>query len=170
MTNGKTFLTAAEKKNHSFWQHYQQTGGSTNAQNNLSINVLKRAPIMYFSINYFLHSNFYNFFDAEKTINDFLVAVKQKFISTDNIEVQGSVYLVNWQPAQSSVIIELEDKRIWLTDVYRCIFLKQFVKQKIKEDFIRRVMVNGLTGISWRCKRFESPTVITIKSSKNLQR
>ena len=69
-----------------------------------------------------MHSNFYNFFDAEKIVDDFLEAVKQKFIPADNVEDQGSIYLVNYQPAQSNVIIELEDKRIWLTEVYRCVF------------------------------------------------
>ena len=73
-----------------------------------------------------MHSNFYNFFDAEKIVDDFLEAVKQKFIPADNVEDQGSIYLVNYQPAQSNVIIELEDKRIWLTEVYRCVFLTNF--------------------------------------------
>ena len=39
-------------------------------------------------MNFSLHSNFYNFFDAGKTVDDFLKAVKQKFIPTDNVEVQ----------------------------------------------------------------------------------
>ena len=99
-------------------QHHQQAGGSANAQNNLPINALKRGPITYFSMNYSLHSNFYNLFNVEKTGDGFLEAVTQKFIPTDNVEVQVSIYLVNYQPAQSNVIIQLEDKRIWLTDVY----------------------------------------------------
>ena len=118
----KVFNSCREKENHSFLQHYQQADGFANMQNNLPINVLNRGSIAYFSINYSLHSNFYNFFDAENTVDDFLEAVKQKFIPTDNAESQGSIYLVNYQPAQSNVIIELEDKRIWLTDVYRSVF------------------------------------------------
>ena len=101
-------------------------------------------------MNFSLHSNFYNFFDAGKTVDDFLKAVKQKFIPTDNVEVQGSIYLVKYQPAQSNVIIELKDKRIWLTDVYRYVFFYQFVKQKIMEGFMRRVIVNGLIGSIWK--------------------
>ena len=104
-------------------QHYQQAGGFANMQINFPINVLNRGSIAYFSINYSLHSNVYNFFDAENTVDDFLEAVKQKFIPTDNVEGQGSIYQVNYQPAQSNVIIELEDIRIWLTDVYRSLFL-----------------------------------------------
>ena len=146
-------------------QHYWQVGVSTTAKINLPINVLKRGPITNFSIKHPLHSNFYNFFDAEKTIDEFLDAVKQKFILTDNVEVQGSVYLVNYQNVQSNVIFVLEDKRILLIDVYRRVF-NQFIKQKIKEDFMRRVRVNGLTGSSWRFKRFNSLTISTKKDQK----
>ena len=59
------------------------------------------------------------FFDAEKAIDDFLDEVREKFVASDGVEIQGPVYLVNYQPTQSNVIIELEDKRILLTDFYR---------------------------------------------------
>ena len=65
-----------------------------------------------------MHSNFYNFFDGEKATDDFIEVVRQKFVPNDNVEVQGSIYLVNYQPVQSNVINELEDKGIWSTDVY----------------------------------------------------
>ena len=117
-----------------------------------------------------MHSNSYNIFDAEKTVDDFIEVARENFVPNDNVEVKGSVYLLDYQPAQSSVIIELEDKKIWLTDVYRCDFFNQFVRQKIKENFMRRVIVNGLTGSSWRFKRFKSLTISTINKSRNLER
>lgn len=84
--------------------HYQ-VGGST-------LNLLKRGPTTYYSINFDQHSNFYNFFDAQKTVVDFLKSVKNKFVDTDNAEVHGSVSLVNYQLAESDVIIKLQDQRI----------------------------------------------------------
>ena len=77
-------------------------------------------------IHFSLHSNFYNFFDAEKTFDNFVEAVSQNVVSNDSVEVQGSNYLLNYQPAQLNVMIELEDKKIWLMDVYRCAFLTNF--------------------------------------------
>ena len=38
--------------------------------------------------------------------------MKNKFVVTDNVEVQGSLYPNNYQLAESDVIIELEDKII----------------------------------------------------------
>ena len=52
-------------------------------------------------------ANFCNFFDVEKTIDNFIEVVRQKFVPNDNVEVQGSVYLVNYQPAWSNVITEV---------------------------------------------------------------
>ena len=113
----RAISTCRVKKNHSFLKHYQQIDGFLN---NRPINISRRGPVTYFSINFSLHSNFYNLFDGEKTIDDFIEVVRQKFVPNDNAEVQGSIYLVNYQPAQSNVISELEDKRIWSTDVYCC--------------------------------------------------
>ena len=117
----KLFSTCTEKSNHIFLQHYQQIGGDTSSSNH-PIDIFKRGPITFFSINISAHSNSYNFFDGEKAIDNLIENVRQKFVTSNNVEVQGSVYLVNYQPAQSNVVIELEDKRIWLTDVYHCVF------------------------------------------------
>ena len=44
-----------------FLFHYNQTGGSRMNQQ-LPVNVLRRGPVKYFSINYQQHNNFYDFF------------------------------------------------------------------------------------------------------------
>ena len=75
--------------------------------------------------------------------------------------------MVNYQPAESSVIIELESRRIWLTDVYFCVVFNNYVKEKIRESFMKRVIVNGMTGSSWRFKRFERLYLISAQD-KNL--
>ena len=113
----RAFSTCSEKENHSFLKHYQPIDGFLS---NRPINISRRGSVTYFLINFSLHSNFYNLFDGEKTIHDFIEVVRQKFVPNDNVEVQGSIYLVNYQPSQSNVITELEDKRIWSTDVYCC--------------------------------------------------
>lgn len=94
--------------------------------------------------------------------------MKNKFVVTDNAEVQGSLYLNNYQLAESDVIIELEDKRIWLTDVYRCVFFNQFITEKIKEEFMRWAIINGLSGASWPFKRFESLSLNVIQKLKKV--
>ena len=88
--------------------HYKQSCRS----NNKPLNISKRSLITYYSIHYFLHKNHYDFYDAEKTENDFIFSVENKFISTRKVSIQGSMELINYQPAEETdQIIELESRR-----------------------------------------------------------
>ena len=58
--------------------NYSQSSGS----NNLPLNILKRSLITYYLINYSLHKHYYDFYDVKKTVNDFILSVKNKFISS----------------------------------------------------------------------------------------
>ena len=62
------------KKNHCFFVHREHVGG---ANNHLPINILKRSTITYYSINFSLHKNFSNFYDAKKTVDDFSLAFER---------------------------------------------------------------------------------------------
>ena len=50
-------------------------------------------------VNYSTDKNHYDFFDAEKTIRDFISAVNYKFVFKGKVKVQGSVEIINYQPA-----------------------------------------------------------------------
>ena len=73
--------------------------------------------------------------------------------------------LINYQLTE---IIELESRRIWMTDVYVCKFFNEFAKGQIKNGLMKRVIINGMSGSSWRFKRFEHITMIVTKTKKNL--
>ena len=100
----------------------------------------------YFFINYFQHRNFYDFFDAEKVDDSFLNAFEMCFVSNKKMKFQGYRELIHYQSAE---IIELESKRVWLTDVFTNKYLNQYVRGKIRANFLRRVILNGTTGSSW---------------------
>ena len=107
-----------DKKNHCFLSHYQQPG----SLNNLPLNISKRSLITYYSINYFLHKNYYDFYDAKKTVNYFIFSVENKFVSNGKVNVQSPMELINYHPAKTDQIIELESRRTWLTYFYKCLF------------------------------------------------
>ena len=48
----------------------------------------------------------------KKTVNDFIFCVESKFVSNGNVNVQGCTELINYHPAETDEIIELESKRI----------------------------------------------------------
>ena len=68
-----------------FLYHYNQAGGARNRLNNdLPLNVLRREQIMYYSINFDQHKNYYNFFSTDK-IDIFLDTVYDVFKPRQNL-------------------------------------------------------------------------------------
>ena len=67
--------------------------------------------------------------------------------------------LINYQPAEI-IQLEQESRRIWMTDIYSCKFFNGFVRGQIKNDLMKRVIINEMSGSSWRFKRFDHITMI----------
>ena len=113
--------------------------------------------ITYFSINYFQHRNSYDFFDAEKSVDSFLNAFERSFVSNKKVKFQGYTELINYQPTET---IELESKRVWLTDVFTGRYFSQYIRGEVRANFLKRVIVNAATDSSWQFKRFEKISII----------
>ena len=104
------FKNNRQKKNHNFLFHrHQQTGGAINQQ--LQANILKRGPITYYSINFYQHKNFYDFYN-EKIFN----SVRELFVfEGKELKIEGYFELKNYQQTEP---VELENTRVWLTNVF----------------------------------------------------
>ena len=103
------FKNCRQKKNHNFLVHRnQQTGGAINQQ--LLVNILKRGPITYYSINSNQHKNLYDIFD-EKIVDRFFNSVQRSFESVRGKEfkMQGYFELKNYQQTE---ITALENTRV----------------------------------------------------------
>ena len=129
--------------------YYNQVGGSRMNQQ-LPINVLRRGPIMYYSINFQQHKKFYDFYQ-ESVVDDFLNSVYGRFVFDAEYKIQGYVEVINYQLGE---IINLENTRLWLTDVYTAHHFNSYVRGEIKNDIVKRVIFNGATCSSWILKRF----------------
>ena len=145
------FRNHSQKKNHNFIFHReQQVGGSTNQQ--LLLNILRRGVITYFSINYYQHRTFYDFFDSEKIVDSFLNTLQRSSVPNKKVKSQGYIELINYEQAE---LIELESKRVWVTDVFTGKYFNQYIRAEIRTNFLKKVIINGATGSSWHFKRFE---------------
>ena len=71
-------------------------GGEINQQ--LPVNILRRGPITYYSINYQQHKNLYDFFD-EKIVEVFFNSVRNFFVTDgrDEFKMQGYAEIKNYQ-------------------------------------------------------------------------
>ena len=124
----------------SHYQQNQQIGGSLMNQQE-PFDVLKRGPITY----YYQHKNFYNFFD-EGVIDSFFDSMKDSVVSPKNeFKMQGYAEIVNFQPTET---IELENLRLWVTNVYYGRYFNNVARQKMKQDILKRVIIKGETGSS----------------------
>ena len=48
----------------------------------------------------------------KRTVDDFIFSVKKNLVPNGKVKVQGSVELINHQPTESNIIIELQSRRI----------------------------------------------------------
>ena len=157
-------LHVQENKESLFLPHYKQSGGSLA----LPVNISRGGNVItIYLINYSIHKNSCDFFDAEKTIRRFILAVKNKFVPQGKVKVQETIDAVNYQPSGEENIKQ-ESRRTWLTDVHMCVYFNSFVQRELSKNFMKRVIVSGLKGSSWQFKRFERLSVIATAVDTNL--
>ena len=74
------------------------------------------------------------------------------------LEMVEKAYLsviVNSQPPPFQGAIEIEDFRTWTRAVYDGVHFNDYIKFRLVSDIKKRIIINGLTGSSWRFKRFD---------------
>ena len=99
----------------------------------------------------------------KKIMDDFAVVFEKIFNPRKKVRLQGSMELMNYMPTD---IIELRNRRIWMTDFYECKCFNSFVKGGINNDLMKRVIMNGMTGSSKRFKSLERITFIVTDINK----
>ena len=77
-------LNSNRMKKITFLYHYSQAGGARNRLNDLPVNVLRRGQIVYYSVNFDQHRNYYKFFSTDM-IDTFLDAVYDTFKPERNL-------------------------------------------------------------------------------------
>ena len=144
-----------------FLFHYgtkQQIGGARISD--LPLNIVKRGPITYYSINFNQHKIFYDFFSSD-LVETFLNSVYQVFQPKKECKFQVYAEIVNQQRGE----IILEDEKVWLTNLHHSKDFNDFARGEIKDEITKRVIVNGQSGSSWLFKRFDRLNVIVVSVS-----
>ena len=97
----------------------------------------------------------------------FLTVFKNNFVPLYGIVslFKCSFPITNRQPPPRVGFVDILDTSVWQTDVYSGIYFNDFVKRNLSNDILKRVIVNDVTGWSWRFKRFDR-TCVTIKSDQ----
>ena len=146
--------TAEYKKSHNFLKHYKDGKELMSEEKPISIVEIGN-NIKKYEINYREHSSFYDFFNSNKVVDDFLSNVRGKIRrSNEYFLIRCGFSIENFQPVLDSYSEPLKDTRYWSTDPIETKSFNDFVYFNVRESILKRVINNGLTGSSWRFNRF----------------
>ena len=73
--------------------------------------------------------------------------------------------IINRQCVPRTGFVEITDNRVWQTNVSDRVYFNDFVKSNLVQDILNRVIMNGMTGSSWRFKRFDK-ICLTVNSDE----
>ena len=150
------FVTEREEKIHSFLNHYRQ-GGRLPTKFKPMTKMRYDENLEKYSINIDEHREYYNFENSGELIDEFMTVFKQKFVPTDGRKslFKCSFTIVNSQPPLVQGSVETEDSRTWTTAVYDGVYFNDYIKFHLISHIKKRIIINGLTGSSWRFKIFD---------------
>ena len=137
---------------HNFLKHYDD--GMESEDKPMSI-VKIGNNIKKFEIKYSDHSDFYDFHNADKIVDEFLISVGKKIKrSNDYFLIRGGFSIENFQPTLDNYNEPLKNTKYWSTEPIETKSFNEFVHFNIRESILKRIIKNGMTGSSWRFNRF----------------
>ena len=146
--------TLEYKKSHDFLKHYKNGRDVNFIEKPISV-VEIGSSIKKYEIKYNEHSDFYDFFNAEQVVDEFLTNVRRKIKrSNEYFLIRGGFSIEHFQPTLDNYNEPLKNTRYWSTEPIESKSFNDFVYFNIRESILKRVIKNGLTGSSWRFNRF----------------
>ena len=141
--------TEKQKAVHDFLKHYDE--GKNIPFEEKSLDIVRFPGLTIYYIECKKHSNFY---DSEKCVDDFLRNVKYRFKSTNKKWFKCSFNIENTQNSNRSDLQPLLNTRYWTTETYDSIYFNDFTLYALRQDILKRVIINTMSGSSWYFKRF----------------
>ena len=87
-------------------------------------------------------------------MDDFLKKVRYRFKSINKKWFKCSFNIENTQNSIRTDLQPLLNTRYWTTETYDSIYFNDFIFYALREDILKRVIINTLSGSSWYFKRF----------------
>ena len=147
-------ITKKQLAKHNFLKHYAD--GNEKPVELKPVDSSKKRDITIYQISFAKHSQEYDFFDAKKTVDEFLFNVKNLFVPDKTVLFKADFAIENIQSAPLGVsdTVDIKSLRYWSTDVYKSVYLNDYIFVMLKSDILKRVINNRLSGSSWHFNRF----------------
>ena len=158
-------ISKAESDKHNFLKHY--IDGEEKPTELKPIDIIRKKDITIYQISFAKHSLEYDFFDSQKVVDEFLFNVKNLFEPSTYVLFKTDFAIENIQnsPVGIADTADIKSLRYWSTNVYRSVYLNNFVVFKIKNDILKMVKNNKLSGIAWHFNRFSYLNLKTVNEA-----
>ena len=144
--------TKKQKTEHDFLKHYDD--GKEIPFEEKPIDIIRNKALTIYKIEFKKQNKSYDFNNAEKCVNDFLLNIKHRYQATNKKWFKCSFTIENIQNASSPHLQFLTDNRYWTTETFDAIYFNDFIFFSLKADILKRVIINRLSGSSRYFRRF----------------
>ena len=143
------FLTTVKLKAiHDFLKHYDDSKSIPFEEKLLDI--IRYPALRYILLN---HSDFQNFYNSEKCVDDFLKNVKYRFKSTSKKWFKCSFNIENTQNFIRPDLEPLLNTRYWTTEYYNSTYFNDFIFFGLRQDILKLVIIKNMSDNAWHFKR-----------------
>ena len=146
------FTTSDFKIKHDFLNHYN--GGYNDLFEDKPVHVEKNANLLKFEITVNEHGDYYDFENSEEVANNFLTNVRSRFKPSNLKLIKYSTGIENIQQSAIENLRPILNTRYWTTDVCKATYFNDFVLYGLRQNILSKVIVNGMSGSSWKFHRF----------------
>ena len=109
-----------------------------------------------YSIEFQKHKYFYDFFNSEKRVDDFLRNVKYKFKPGGKKWIKCSFAIENIQNSPYKDLRPIINSRYWTSPPCEGIYFSDFILYSLRQNILGKVNINYMSGSLWHFKRFVS--------------
>ena len=162
---GDFLVSKSDKTEHNFLKHYAV--GERKPPEEKPIKVIKKGDITIYQISFKEYADDYDFYAPESIIDDFLFNIKYIFEPSKQVSIKGDFSIENIQNAPADVpdTADIKSLRYWSTNVYKATYFNDYVVAGIRNDILKRVLNNKLSGSAWRFNKFFHLNVKVINKS-----
>ena len=149
---GDFLSTENFKVKHDFLKHCAD-GDSVPFEDKL-VEIVKTRNRTKYEISVNKHADYYDFGNEQQVVDDFLRNVRSKFRPGSDELLKCGFRIENIQPSLHENWIPILSTRYWSTEPYQTRYFNDYIFYSLRENILKRAIVNGMSGSSWRFRRF----------------
>ena len=146
------FLTTSDFKiKHDFLNHNEDYNDLFEHK---SVDVEKTAKLLKLETTVNKHGDYYDLENSEEVVDDVLKNVRSRFKPSGLKLIKCLFVIENIQQSAFENLRPILNTRYWATDVYKATYFNDFVFYGLRQNILSKVIVNGMSGSSWKFRRF----------------